>query len=83
MNIMELYQPKHCKNCGKEISDRSRTMLCINCYNNLRLKANRIKYEAQGLCGYCGRETDWHKECLTCRTKRQEYRRRKKEENRE
>ena len=78
MNIMDLYQPKHCTNCGKVISDRSRVMLCINCNNNLRLKANRIRYEAQGLCGYCGRETDGvYKECLTCRMKRRQYRKRR------
>lgn len=74
-NIMSLYEPKFCTECGVQVSDHSRTMLCRKCDSRLKARARMAGYRAAGLCCLCGSELEeGYKRCAACRAKRRQRR---------
>lgn len=75
VDIMTLYQPKHCRECGTQVSDHSRTLLCRKCDSRLRARARTLKRRAEGVCVLCGSPVeDGFKRCAACREKRRKPR---------
>ena len=80
IDIMFLYHPKHCKECGTQLSDQSKIELCHKCSARLRARARRAERDAAGRCRNCGAELDGiHKQCAACRA-RQRARRKEEEQ---
>ena len=81
VDVMFLYHPRYCTECGERLSDSTKTGKCPRCSARLRARARRAARDAAGRCRNCGAELDGiHKQCDACRA-RQRARRQEEERN--
>lgn len=77
-DITTVYQPRRCKKCGTQVSDRNRSGLCGRCRAaGFHRKLFAERREA-GLCPYCGKHQidPKYARCAECREKKRDYLRR-------